>query len=252
MTIKAIKKISNNKYKIVLDNDKITLYDEVIINNNLLFKKEIDDEFLIKLKKDNDYYDVYNKVVKMINTKLRSENEINKYLDKLEITIDYKNDIINKLKGNGLINDNNYAKAYIYDRMYLSNDGPVKIKKELLCHNINENIVDKLLNDIDEDYLYNKLNKLVLKKVKANHKYSDYILKTKIQSDMINLGYDRDFVNDILNGINIDNSSLIRNDYDKLISKYSKKYSGNELVYKVKEKLYQKGYSNEDINKIIN
>ena len=42
MKILKFKKVSKNKYKIFLDNDSnITLYEDVIINNNLLIKKEV-------------------------------------------------------------------------------------------------------------------------------------------------------------------------------------------------------------------
>ena len=45
MKIEKIKKLSNNKYKLVfVDNDSLTLYEDVILDNNILFKKDIDDE----------------------------------------------------------------------------------------------------------------------------------------------------------------------------------------------------------------
>ena len=44
MKIDKIKKMSNNKYKIYFDDgDVLETYDEVIINTNLLYKKEIDE-----------------------------------------------------------------------------------------------------------------------------------------------------------------------------------------------------------------
>ena len=67
MKIEKIKKLSNNKYKLVfVDNDSLTLYEDVILDNNILFKKDIDDELLNKLIVDNKYYEVYNKVLKFV------------------------------------------------------------------------------------------------------------------------------------------------------------------------------------------
>ena len=50
MKIEKIKKLSNGKYKIELDNkEKITTYDEVILEENILYKKEIDNELINKI-----------------------------------------------------------------------------------------------------------------------------------------------------------------------------------------------------------
>ena len=66
MKINKIKK-NGKKYKIILDNGlEIKTFDDVIINNNLLYNKIIDDELLDKINKENEYYDVYNKVINLI------------------------------------------------------------------------------------------------------------------------------------------------------------------------------------------
>ena len=52
MKILKFKKQSKDKYKLYLDNNSdITLYEDVIIKNNLLITKEISDELLEALKK---------------------------------------------------------------------------------------------------------------------------------------------------------------------------------------------------------
>ena len=145
MKIEKIKKLKSGKYKLELDNDQsIITYDDVILKNNLLYNKEIDNDKLNELYKDNTYYDTYNKVVKMISKRLRSEKEINDYLEKNNV-ID-KDKIISRLKSVNLINDTNFAKAYLYDRLYLSKDGVSKIQSDLIDYGINDNIISDLLS----------------------------------------------------------------------------------------------------------
>ena len=92
MKIDKIKK-SGKKYKIVLeDGTEIKTFDDVIINYNLLYHKDIDDILLNKIIKDNAYYEVYNKVLNLISKKIRSEKEINEFLDKYDVD---RNKIIN-------------------------------------------------------------------------------------------------------------------------------------------------------------
>ena len=187
----------------------------------------------------------------MISTRLRSKKEIKEYLNKLNISIEDQEKIINQLTKIGLINDINFTKAYINDRTYLSNDGPNKMRKVLEEHNISIDIIEKELSNIDEKLIYEKLIKLVDKKVKSNRKYSIYQLKQKIVLDLINLGYDKDMILGCLNNQKLDNNDILEKQYNKLYTKFSKKYTGNELYKRIKQSLYQKGFNIEEINNLI-
>ena len=69
----------------------------------------------------------------------------------------------------------------------------------------------------------------------------------KIINDLLKLGYSRDIIVEIVDKREFSVSKdLIKKEYDKLYRKYSKKYSGSELEYKIKQKLYQKGLVYED------
>ncbi len=253
MKISKIKKTSNSKYNLFLDNkEKILTYDDVILKNNLLYNREIDSELLNKLNIETKYYDIYNKCIKLIGIRLRSEKEIVDYLNKNNILEDQKKEIIINLKNVGLINDKQFTKAYIMDKINFSNCGPIKIKNELKEHNIEDSIIDNELNIIDSNMFLNKIKKIIDKKIKSNTKYSDYILKQKIMTDLINLGYYKDDISYCLENIKVNNENLIDSAYDKLYKKLAVKYHDKELYQKIKIKLYQKGFSISEIDEIIN
>ena len=77
MEINKIVKLKNNKYKIYIGSEVITTYDNVILENNLLYKKSIDDKLYNKILNDTNYFDIYNKIVKYILKKRRSERNDN-------------------------------------------------------------------------------------------------------------------------------------------------------------------------------
>ena len=246
MKINKIKK-NGKKYKIILDNGlEIKTFDDVIINNNLLYNKIIDDELLDKINKENEYYDVYNKVLNLISKRIRSEKEISEFLDKYNVD---KNKIIDKLKSINLINDKNFTKAYISDRINLSNDGIDKIKTDLLKHNIDINLIMEEIAKIDDDLIDKKIEKLIIKKTK-NSNYSGFKLKYKVVNELINLGYDKSKIVEIYDNLNIKNVDVIINEYNKLYNKLSKKYQDKELEYKINMKLYNKGFTKEEIENI--
>ena len=252
MKIDKIIKTNSGKYIISIGDKKITTYDDVLINTGVLYKKEIDDSTIEEIELQNSYYDAYNKTITYIMKHQRSKKEIKTYLDKYDLSNDDKDNILKKLEEIGLINDLNYTKSYISDSINLSNKGPYKIKQELIDNGIDESIIEEEISNIDECIIYDKLIKMIEKKIKLNHNHSEYQMKQKIIIDMINMGYEKDMIVNILDNYNIDDSNLLLKEYDKLYSKLSKKYSDNELINKLKQKLYSKGYDINSINELIN
>jgi len=66
MKINKFKKIGTNKYKIFFDNDTLTIYEDVILKYNLLYKKEVSNELLVEINKDNYKASIYDIALKYI------------------------------------------------------------------------------------------------------------------------------------------------------------------------------------------
>ena len=244
-------KMKSGKYKIKLeDGREIITYDEIMLKYNIILKKELDEDTILKINKDTLNYIAYDKSLKYITTKMRSELEIEKYLNKLGVDEILKKNIIQKLKDNKLIDDEKYTIAFIIDKINLSNIGPNKIKKELLEHNIDLNIIEKELNKYSDNIFEEKIDKYIAKKIK-NQKYSTFILKQKIINDLINNGYSLDMIKGRLDNVQFDNSYIIEKDYNKIKKRLSNKFDEKELDKQIKNKLILKGYKIEEINQII-
>lgn len=253
MKINKIVKMSDDKYKIYLDNDILIIYEDTIIKNNLLYKKEINDSLYNKLLEDNKFYDIYNKTVKFILKHRRSEKEVYEYLLNKDLTDDNIKAIISKLKDINLINDLEYCKAYINDKVYLGSNGINKIRIDLLNQNIPINVIEEQLSNIDISILNSKLEKMILKKIKYNKKYSKSLLRNKILNEMILLGYSKeDVLNIIDNNINNTDDNILEKEFNKCYNTKSKrKYSCEELNNKVRQKLISKGFNLSEINELI-
>ena len=246
MRIKNIKKQSNGKYKLKLDNKStIVTYDSVILNNNLLYDQTLDSNKINKINEENNYFDIYNSVLKYVNKKIRSESEIIDYLKKYELDLKKKEELISKLKQDGIINDLNYTKAYIHDRMLLSDDGPFKIKENLLKANIDSKIIDEEFAKVDMSLFENKCQKIILKKIKNNTKYSSNMLKRKISNELFLMGYSISNIDDYFN--NVESMEILNKEYNKLYTKLVIKYKDEELQNMLFQKLYNKGFNKEDI-----
>lgn len=251
MEIIKFKKDKNNIYKIYFDDGNvISLYDDVIVKYNLLINKTMDIKKFNEITNYNDFLDGYYKSIKFINKKLRTELEVEKYLKKLEIKKIDIDKIIKLLYNDGYLNKEIYYKAYINDKYNLSSDGPFKIKKDLISLGYKEDEFDKYLFSLDWS---SKLDKIINKKIKLNHKLSNNMFKNKVLNDLIKNGYDKKDIVNILNSISFDSDvDYLKKELYKIKNKYSNKYSGNELEFKIINYLYKKGFNLEDIKRCMN
>lgn len=239
MKITNIKLNKNGKYIVTIDNEKYNLYQDTILKYLLFSKKEIDNTLFENIIKDDNFYDAYYKIIKFVSIRLRTENEIRKKLNTLFILKKDQDKIINKLKEQGYLNDELYIKSYINDKINLSLEGPEKVKRELLKNGFNEEDILKylcLFEDINEE----RINKIINKKLKANHNLSKKMFIVKVGSDLRNLGYTN--YREILDNIDFDDKDIYQKEYDKIYNKLIKKYPPEKADILTKQKLYTKGF----------
>ena len=71
MKIIKYKKLTGNRYKLELENkESIILYEEVILNNNLLLTRQIDN--IEELNNQNMFYLIYYESINSLKTKYKS------------------------------------------------------------------------------------------------------------------------------------------------------------------------------------
>ncbi len=253
MEIKKYKKLKDNRYKIIFTTEEeIVLYDDIILKYNLLLTKKIEKAKLEEIIKENEALACYYKALKYLAVKNRSKKEIQNYLNRFDYA---KNDIertISKLEKQNLINEDNYIKAYINDQILFSMHGPDKIKNKLLELGLPKEKILVSLEKISPEIWQEKLQKIVSKRVTINRKDSQRKLKEKILYYCLNEGYKKEDINDALNKIDFpQDNDILEKEADKLYKKLMRKYSDNDLLYQLKMKLIVKGFTYEEVEKII-
>lgn len=247
MKILKYKKTSRGRYKVTLDSDEIILYEDVIIKNDFLLRKNVDTFLLDKVLNENILYEAYDLALGYIETRLRTEKEIIKYLEKKGYNTNTISDVLNRLKSNNLINEVKYVEAYTNDKINLSSYGPFKIKRDLSDLGISIDVIENYLNTIDDEVWSNKLDKIIDKKVKSMKNKSLYMIKNKLRADLTILGFDKDMINLKLNSLDKNDEDSLKKEMEKAYNKYSKKYEGDALKMQIKNHLYKKGFITSDI-----
>ncbi len=246
MKISKITKLKNNKYNVLIDNQKYVISGDVLIGLNILKPQEITKEEYNNLIKANDLNIIYNKVLRYCFNKKRTESEIKNKIISLHGSSDDQKIVLAKLKEQNYLNNDLYIQSYINDQIKLTLNGPKKIIFNLKKLGFKDEIINDYLSKIDEETWFSKIDILIKKRqnIYKNISYQKFILKLK--NDFNNLGYpDKYYVNK-LNYIVYDDEDNMLKDYLKYYQKFSKKYNDYKLDNIIKNKLYSLGY---DLNK---
>ncbi len=248
MKILKYKKKRNGQYELQLESgEELILYEEVILKFELLLKKKIEQSEKEKVLLCNQEYDVYYVALKALKNRFRSVKDLKELLLKKEYPVEYVEKAIDKLLKQGYLNDQSFAKAYINNQMITSSKGPRKIEKELLDKGVQSDIIFKELEVFTKEEQISKIKKIATRLIKSNRSRGGAVLRRKITHDIQMAGYDVSLINSVLSTMEFgDTKDIAKKEYDKLYRRLSRKYSGRELDYKIKEKLYQKGLYYED------
>ena len=247
--VKKYTKKKNGLYHILFENGKsLDLYEEVILKYNLLVKK-LDVVMMHEIECENNKWDVYYTALKYIKYKARTVYEVRSYLLKKEYPHELIQEAIDKLLSQGYLNDLGYAKSFLNMKIFTTTHGPNRIRSDLSKRGVDSKIIEEVMQEYTTDIEKEKVEKIVNKKINSNHSKSARILKQKIMNDLINAGFNKSIVSSIISQVSIkDSDDFVKREYDKLYRKLSRKYEGDELKYRIKQKMYQKGLSYDDFD----
>ena len=113
--------------------------------------------------------------------------------------------------------------------------------------NLDSKIINEEISLYSKDDLLLNLEKLIDKKIKMNKSYGGALLKQKLINEFINKGYSKEDIISILDSKNLNDNELYNREYEKLYNRYKNKYTGSDLEYFIKQKLYSKGFKKSDL-----
>ena len=240
--------MANGRYQLTLDNNEtLQLYEEVILRYELLLKKKIESKDIVEIEDYNIEWDVYYTALKTLKSRFRSSYELRKLLLDKAYPVKLVEKAIKKLEGQKYLDDRSFTKGYINNQIITSSKGPNRIIKDLSTKGIDKSIIYDEIGIFDESIQKEKINKIIRISIKSNRTRGGMVLRNKIINDLVNNGYSYEVIQKVIDEYEFDNDlGVAKREYDKLYKRLSRKYSGKELEYKIKEKLYQKGLSYED------
>jgi|GEM_PF-5426466 len=247
----SIKNVKKGKYqtKIFYGEKEIDLENEIIFHYKIKKGSHFDEKTWNEIIALNNEYYLDRICLNKLKRKL-TEKELRVFLIDNNANSSIIEKLITKYKKYKFIDDLDYTKSYIeYKKI---KEGPLLIEKKLVQKGIEKNLIKEEIKFINE---YEIIRTKIKQELIGNKKYSKTLLMRKILINLYQKGYNVKIAEEILDeeikNYEFDDFKIILSDYKKLILKYEKKIQDKFLLEKkIKEKLYQKGYKKEDIEKI--
>lgn len=253
--LEEIIKTKGNRYLLkVKNNDELEtylVYENAIIKHGFLSPRELTlkEYKIIKQDKTNDQ--LYEKALKYINYKMRTVSEVKKHLKKDVKDEAAMNKIISKLKSNGYLNDDFYAKTYMNEKIDYDLVGPRYIKEKLILKGIHYDIIDANLINYKEENQFDKVFELIKKETKYKIKKPYRKAYMSLKQKLVNKGFSLGVIEssllsniDLIKGC-IDEDSLILREIENLKKRYDlRKYEDKS---KITKSLLSKGFNYETI-----
>ena len=246
-------KVLKNKVSITFDNKTKLSVDKDVYSNFYLYEnKEVSKKEYQQILSLNDTNTLLQYALKIRSKALYSEYQMREKLYNKDATKAEVDKIIKILKGYDLIND--AALASDLTEYYNSlNYGKNKIIHKLSEKGIFQSEIDKIKFPINKER--NKAQNVLNKLEKKYEKYNTSSKKSHIYNAYISLGFDPEVANEFSNKIkessHKDELDKLKNDYQKVKIRLSRKYKGKELKQKCINSLLQKGYKLKDIIKVV-
>lgn len=244
------------RYNIFLDGQYAFPVDEALIVKHLLRKgMEISPDLRKTLEEEDAFRKAYQRSLNYLSYGLRSEKEVREDLIDKEYE-DHVEAVIEKLKDQKLLDDLEYAKAYVRTAAKINRKGPRVIQKDLFKRGIDEyKIQEALLEYPEEDQIENAVH-LSEKQWKKGKRKSQRETVQKVKQYLMQKGFDREIIEAAIEAIDTEKDE--DEEYEALViqgekawKRYARKAEGYELKQKTKAYLYNKGYPTELINQFI-
>lgn len=199
MKITKIEQQKNNKERInIYINDEFAfgLMMEIKYKYDLKEGMELDEDYIQKVLKEEELSKAKDQALKFLTYRQRSKKEI---INKLK-SKGYEEDIIENtlsyLEEYGLVNDVEFAKAFMRDKINLNKFGPTRIKYELYKKGIDDSIIEEVLEEDDEEYT--RALVLAKKKLPSYKKDDKKAIYRKLGGFLQRKGYSYDCINRVL------------------------------------------------------
>lgn len=237
---------SGEKYAFSVDED-------VLIKYQLKKGMELDEFTQMEVLFQDTIRKALGTAIQYLAHRMRSEQEVKNHLKQKEVDETVIQEVIHRLYNLKYLNDEEFAYAYIRTQINTTDKGPTVIKQELREKGIVGDLLEKVMQEFSHEMQYSKVQQLLMKAQKKQRNDSQYLFEQKLKQSLTRKGYSFSVIEEAISernqSVSNDNKDVQADALKKHGEKALKKY-GEDLL-KVKQVLYRKGFTIDEIEEYI-
>lgn len=260
MTKKITKIVAQKRagrYNVYLDDKYAFPISESVMIKFRVFKgMEVDPQLQAQMIAADDVAKAYNRALEYLSHQLRTEKEVHDKLRDEDLDEDVIAATMQQLREMRLLNDQQYADAYVRTAKRTSDKGPRVIRQKLRQKGVGEQLIDDALaGQFSSD---DRLDNATALAKKLAHRYQRQAFKTmqqKVRQGLMTKGFDAETVGNAIAALDLqpdtDAQWTALVDQGSKLWRRNRKYAFSERAMRTKRSLYQKGFLMGDINRFI-
>lgn len=237
---------TGEKYAFSVDED-------VLIKYQLKKGMELDEFTQLEVLYQDTVRKAFGTAIQYLAIRMRSEKEVRDYLKQKEIEDPVIQEVVHRLYNHHYLNDEEFALAYTRTQINTTDKGPRVIKEELKEKGIGDSILEKVMEEFTFELQFSKVLHLCKKAQNKKRNDSQFVFEQKLKQALNRKGYSFSIIDEAMGEIknaSQDEQNLEIEALQKQGEKAWKKYGDDRQ--KIKQFLYRKGFSVDQIDEFIN
>lgn len=256
LTVSRITQKKGNTYEAVFSSgERLLLSEDMLVSFRLLKGAELSEEQLEEIRKKAGYDAGLQLGMNYLSYQIRSEKEMNDYLKEKGIGAKDRQSIIRRLAELSLINDEVFGESYVRTQMRLSDKGPQFLAQQLKQKGLTPEHIEHALS------LYSLSDQLEIA-VKTGEKFLKKTRRTsyresqqKLKMHLMKKGFAKEVIDEAVNILQEEPDEDA--EYESLCHQGEKIWLRQQKLeparrnQKIKQQLYQKGFSLDQIQRFL-
>ncbi|MBB5174636.1 recombination regulator RecX [Texcoconibacillus texcoconensis] len=241
-----------DRFNVYIDRGKgeeyaFSVSEDVLVSESILKGMELTEEAVERIQEKEAVNKGYQSVLNYLSYRMRTEKEIIDYLHKKEVPEENVPRIADKLKQQGLIDDQSFSESYIRTKKNEQLKGPMLLKQELERKGVDQHIIEQALTIYSQEEQFDKATQLANKKSQARKNEPLKSRQQKLIQHLIQRGFSQHMSVEVVRDLDWEHDDQLEwqaiEKYGlKALRKY-RQFTGWELEQKVKQTLVQRGFS---------
>ncbi|MFD1421689.1 recombination regulator RecX [Lactiplantibacillus songbeiensis] len=245
------------RYNLYLDEKyAFPISEAVMIKYRVAKGMEITPALQLEMMAADDVSRAYSRALDYLSHSLRTEKEVHDKLVQEEIEEDVITQTMKKLRELHLLDDRQYADAYVRTAKNTSDKGPRVIRQKLRLKGVGEQLIDDALaGQFSSDDRLDNATAMAQKLAKRYHRQAFKTMQQKVRQGLMTKGFDNETITAAIDALDLEPD--VDEQWEALVAQGEKlwrrnrKYKPSERRMRTKRNLYQKGFLIDDINKFI-